>query len=354
VQYKSNSLARHIRRGWSKYVRSELGEHIDIIPPQMLVGDQWYRGTADAIFHNLYFIDKEAPTEVLILSGDHIYKMDYRKKVHFHREREADLTVCAIEVPVEEARRMGVLEVDENWQVVGFQEKPEHPRPIPGRPDTALASMGIYVFTADVLREVVRDNERTNTSHDFGKDIIPQMIGKYAVYARSFVDENRKTVQYWRDVGTLDAYYEANMDLVQVDPFFNLYDKNWPMRTDAPVLPPAKFVFANAGERCGEALDSIVSPGVIVSGGHVERSILSPEVRINSYCSVEDAILFAGVEVGRHARIRRAVIEKNVQIPDHAEIGFDPEDDARRYKRTPSGLVVVEAADRAMVRAGVS
>ena len=344
VQYKSHSLARHLHTAWNM-MRPELGEFIDVIPPQMRVNNHWYLGTADAIYQNLYSIDRNDPKEVLLLSGDHIYKCDYQKMVCFHREREADVTIAAIEFPIEKARGFGVLEVDEPGRVVGFQEKPEHPNPLPGKPDQALVSMGIYVFTTETLRRVVLEDAHEDTSHDFGRDIIPRILDDAGVYAYRFDDENRKEAKYWRDVGTLDGYWEANMDLAAIDPQFNLYDQHWPMRTNLPMLPPAKFVFATPGERFGVAIDSIVSPGCIISGGQVQRCVLSPAVRVNSYAHVEESILFSGVSIGRHARIRRAIIEKGVQVPDHAVIGHDLKTDARHHRVTPQGVVVVESLD---------
>lgn len=350
VQYKSHSLARHVQVSWTNLFRPELGEFIDVIPPQQRVNSNWFLGTADAIFQNLYFIDNEKPSEVLILSGDHIYKMDYMKMLDFHRGSGADLTIAAIESPLAEAGRFGVLETTQDGRVVGFEEKPEKPKPLPQKSDSAYASMGIYVFNTDVLRRyVTEDAERAKTNHDFGRDIIPRMIESSRVFAYHFRDENKegthKEVQYWRDVGTIDAYWEANMDLVSVDPLFNLYDQMWPIRTALPMAPPAKFVFAQEGRRFGVALDSIVSPGSIISGGIVKYSVLSPWVRVNSYSHVEESILMDGCSVGRHAHIRRAIIEKNVQIPEHAVIGYDLHEDAKRFRVTASGIVVVESYD---------
>ncbi len=345
VQYKSNSLARHIRSAWN-IMHHELGEFIDIIPPQLRVNDSWYLGTADAIYQNLYSIAQEDPELVLILSGDHIYKMDYQKMVRFHRQTGADLTIAAIEAPLDEASRFGVLEVDAENRIIGFEEKPANPKPLPNNPGLALVSMGIYVFNVEVLkRTVVEDSERAKTSHDFGKDIIPRLVESHRVYAHFFEDENRKPTKYWRDVGTIDSYWEANMDLVSVDPQFNLYDNEWPLRTNLPMAPPAKFVFADIGKRFGVATDSIVSPGCIVSGGMVNRSVLSLDVRIHSYSYVEESIIMENASVGRHSRIRRAIIEKRVQLPDHTIIGYDLEEDAKKYRVTPSGIVVVESVN---------
>ena len=348
TQYKSNSLNRHINRAWVPVMHPELGEFIEVIPPQMRVNSNWYLGTADAIYQNLYSIDQASPKDVLILSGDHIYKMNYQKMVQQHRESGAELTIAAIDVPTQEASRFGVFEVDETERVLGFEEKPPQPKEIPGRPGHSLASMGIYVFNAEILRKVlIEDAENAKSSHDFGKDIIPRMVREQRrVFAYKFEDENKKEAKYWRDVGTLDSYWEANMDLVSVDPQFNLYDQEWPLRTHIPMLPPAKFVFAEIGNRYGVALDSIVSPGCIISGGVVDRCVLSPAVRINSYARVEESILLDGVNIGRHCRIRRAIIEKNVTVPEGTVLCYDVEADSRRFRVTDMGVVVVESSER--------
>ena len=346
TQYKSNSLARHITRGWN-FLHPELGEFIEIIPPQMRINSNWYLGTADAIYQNFYSINQHDPGDVLILSGDHIYKMNYQKMAQRHREAGADLTVAAIEVPLEEARRFGVFEVDAGGRATGFEEKPDRPKPLPDSPGTALASMGVYIFNAEALRRAVsEDAERRDSHHDFGRDIIPRMLASGKVFTFRFEDENRKHAKYWRDVGTIDSYWEANMDLVAVDPLFNLYDRDWPMRTDMPTLPPAKFVFAEMGNRFGVAVDSIVSPGCIVSGGLVDRCVLSPGVRVNSYAHVQESILMHGCVVGRHCRLRRVIVEKGVRIPENTLIGYDLARDASRFRVTPSGVVVVESSDR--------
>lgn len=344
VQYKSLSLARHIRSAWN-VVHTELGEFIEVIPPQQRVSDSWYLGTADAIFQNLYSIERENPKEVLILSGDHIYKMDYQKMAAFHRDCGADLTVAAIETPIAEGSRFGIIEVDSTSRIVGFEEKPENPKPIGSHPELTFASMGVYLFNTDVLKKVVIEDSERPTSHDFGKDIIPRMVATHKVCAYNFIDENKKQAKYWRDIGTLDAYWAANMDLVEVDPQFNLYDKEWPMRTFMPMVPPAKFVFAQEGRRFGVAVDSIVSPGCIVSGGIAKRCVLAPEVRIHSYSHVEESILMDGASVGRHAHIRRVIVEKDVHIPEHAVVGYDLREDAKRFRVTPGGIVVVERTD---------
>lgn len=342
TQYKSNSLVRHIRTAWD-VVSRPLGEFIDVVPPQMRVSQNWYLGTADAIYQNLYTIDQVAPDEVIILSGDHIYKMDYRKMLYFHRAHGADLTIATTQVPIEEADRFGVLDVDSQFRVTGFREKPKNLARLGLHGSHVHASMGIYIFNTRVLRDVCIEDAQRDSEHDFGKNIIPEMIRDFRVCAYAFQDENQKETTYWRDVGTLSSYFEANMDLVEVEPHFNLYDARWPLRSNLPVAPPAKFVFGDQGERFGAAVDSIVSPGCILSGGMVRRCILSPNVRVNSYSSVENSILFEGCSIGRHSHIRNAVIEKHVQLPANTVIGYDLEQDARSHHVTAEGIVVVTA-----------
>lgn len=351
TQYKARSLDRHIRSGWS-FLSRELGEFIELLPPQQRIDENWYKGTADAIYQNIYSIEKEAPEWVLILAGDHIYKMDYSDMIAAHIERRADLTVGCIPVPAAEADQFGIMALDADDRVVAFREKPkENPPTISGEPDKCLGSMGIYVFSSRVMYELLcQDATRHDSDHDFGRNIIPRMIETHRVYAFRFRDKNRKATPYWRDVGTLDAYYQANMDLVEVDPVLNLYDKEWPIRTYQPQLPPPKFVFGDPGlepsVRRGEAVDSMVSPGCIVSGGHVRQSILSPSVRINSYALVEKSLLFDGVDVGRHCRIRKAIIDKDVRIPPHTTIGYDLDQDRRRgFVVTEQGVVVIPKAE---------
>jgi glucose-1-phosphate adenylyltransferase len=340
TQYKSLSLNRHIRQGWS-IVSEELGEFIEILPPQKRVGEQWYQGTADAVFQNLYSIERENPRYVVVLAGDHIYKMDYRKMLQFHIDNAAAVTLASIEVAIEDGKRFGIVAVDEEQRVVGFQEKPAEPASIPGMPKFALASMGIYVFDVDVLMTALEDDAKVPESqHDFGKNIIPALLGGGRVFSYPFYDENKKAAKYWRDIGTLDAYYEANMDLCQVNPEFNLYDPEWPLRTYQPQAPPAKFVFAEDGRK-GEALDSLISPGCIVSGSRIAGSILCPNVRVHSFCSIDQSILMPGVRVGRHAQIRRALIDRDVLIPRGACIGYNAEEDRRRHTVTEAGVVVV-------------
>jgi glucose-1-phosphate adenylyltransferase len=349
TQYKSLSLNRHIRMGWN-VVSEELGEFIEILPPQKRVGEHWYLGTADAVFQNLYSIDREAPSHVIVLSGDHVYKMDYSKMLRFHIERNADATLAAIEVPLADSNRFGIVSIDGSDRVIGFQEKPEHPVPVPGAPDVALASMGIYIFKADVLVRALEDDAiRADSQHDFGRNIIPPLFNSAPVFAYRFYDENKKASKYWRDIGTLDAYFEASMDLCQVNPEFNLYDPEWPLRTYQPQAPPAKFVFAEEGRRCGQALDSVISGGCIVSGSRVIGSILCPNVRVHSFCDIEQTILMPGVRVGRHARLRRAIIDRDVLVPRGALIGFDLEEDRRRHTVTDGGIVIVTANDEPLI-----
>jgi len=341
-QYKSLSLDKHLRLAWN-FFSGELNEYIISVPPQQRVGDKWYQGTADAIYQNIYMIEKDAPDHLMVLAGDHIYKMDYSEMLRFHEEKRADTTVAALEIPATGASSFGVIEVDRDYRIVGFEEKPKSPKAIPGRPGMAFASMGIYLFNTKKAIEHLEFDALRDTSHDFGKNIIPQMMKTDRVYAYNFEDKNRKAAKYWRDVGTIDAYWEANMDLVSVDPLLNLYDKTWPIRTYQSQNPPAKFVFAQEekGGRLGIALDSIVAHGSIISGGRVQNSVLSPNVRVNSYSEVYDSILMENVDIGRHCRIRRAIIDKDVLIPPHTEIGYDLEQDRKRYHVTSSGIVVI-------------
>ena len=342
TQYKAISLNRHIDQGW-KFLCRELDEYIEVIPPQQRITEHWYQGTADAIYQNVYTIEKAAPRDTLILPGDHIYKMNYAEMIGFHRDNKADLTIACQPVPLAQANEFGVMQVDDASRVVGFQEKPQNPQPMPDHADLALASMGIYVFRTDVMYELLfQDAAKKDLSrHDFGRDIIPPMLGDSRVFAYPFRDENRKQAAYWRDVGTLDAYYQASMDLIAVDPILNLYDRDWPIHTHQPAYPPPKFVHTDPDRR-GAAFNSIVCQGAIVSGGQVFRSILSPGVRIHSYALVEDSILFDGVEVGRHARIRRAIVDKDVNVPAGFEIGWNHEADvARGFTVSEEGLTVV-------------
>ncbi len=344
TQYKALSLNRHIRRGWSSLMG--WGDFIEVLPPQMRVSQTWYQGTADAVYQNIYSIGSEHSSYVFVLSGDHIYKMNYRKMLEQHVESGADVTAASLEMDPEEASgRFGVIETDSEGRIIGFQEKPIEPKPSQFNPKKVNASMGVYLFNTHLLIPILIDDaEDARSSHDFGRDVLPKICDRYRVYAYNFIDENKKEALYWRDIGTIAAYYEANMDLVAVTPVFNFYDKGWPIHTWQLQYPPAKFVFADEN-RMGVALDSIVAGGCIVSGGRVQRSVLGYDVRINSYSEVEDSILFNHVNVGRHARIRRAIIDRHVKLPEHTVIGYDPEEDRKRYYVSEDGIVVVVRED---------
>ena len=344
LQYKSLSLSRHLRNGWS-VVADELGEFIEILSPQKRVGEHWYLGTADAVYQNLYSILRENPRHLIVLAGDHVYKMDYSRMLRLHKERRAAATIAAIEVASDEAHRLGVLEVNAEERLTGFLEKPKHLPP----GEQVLASMGIYIFDMEVLVPALEEDAQRTTTHDFGKDIIPALMSKVPIYTYRFYDENKKAAKYWRDIGTLDAYYEANMDLCQVNPEFNLYDPEWPLRTYQVQAPPAKFVFADEGRRCGQALDSVVSAGCIISGSRIAGSVLCPNVRVHSFCDVDRCILMPGVRVGRHARLRRAIIDRDVFIPRGALIGYNEDEDRRRHTVTASGIVVVTTDDEPFI-----
>ncbi|PYX93138.1 MAG: glucose-1-phosphate adenylyltransferase [Acidobacteria bacterium] len=342
TQYKALSLNRHIREGWSNLVSRHLGEFIEILPPMKRVSDNWYLGTADAVYQNIYSIGSEQPRRVLVLSGDHIYKMNYELMLQQHVDAGADVTLATILIDPSETSRFGVVEIDREGRIVGFLEKPQQTDiRSPYNPRMVSGSMGVYLFNTDVLLPILlKDAEDPNSSHDFGHDILPRIVDEYRVYSFNFVDENKKEALYWRDVGTLEAYYEANMDVVSVSPVFNLYDKEWPIRTHQRQYPPAKFVFAEPGRR-GEAVDSIVCMGCIVSGGAVKNSLLSPDVRVNSYAEVDASIVFSHVNIGRHCRIRRAIVDRDVHIPEGTVIGYDPESDRQNYFVTESGITVV-------------
>lgn len=342
IQYKSMSLDRHLRMGWNIF-NSELGEYIDVIPAQQRIGDKWYQGTADSIYQNIYAVQMHDEKYIMILAGDHIYKMDYHKLIEFHKEKKADLTVGAVMMPKETSSQFGIIEVDSENRITGFKEKPKGElKTIPDKPDFVYASMGIYVFNKEALIKELESDAPKDSAHDFGKNIIPSMINKYNTVAYNFVDKDGEP-GYWRDIGTIDAYYEANMDLVEITPECNLYDTEWPVRTYQEQFPPVKTVFKGGSEpgRVGQALDSLISNGCIISGGKVQRSILSPNVRINSYTEVEDSILMEGVDVGRHAKIRHAIIDKDVKIPQGAEIGYNLERDKKNFYVSEKGIVVV-------------
>ena len=342
IQYKSHSLDRHIRTGWN-VLNPELGEFIMSIPPQQRISEEWYRGTADAVFQNLFLIDQERPRHVLVLAGDHVYKMNYADMYRCFLETQADAVVGALEWPIEEAGNFGVLGVDETMRVSRFEEKPHDPFPLTGDPTRAFISMGIYLFRTDLLCEELRKDAARNTAHDFGKNIIPGMIQTRRVFAYNFQDENRKQVKYWRDIGTLDAYFEANMDLIAVDPLFNLYDQAWPIRTYQGQNPPAKFVFADIyeGGRRGTALDSIISGGCIISGSLVQNCVVSPNVHVEPHAEVRDSVIMENVKIGERSRIRRAIIDKGVVILPETIIGHNPEHDRQRFPVTEDGVVVV-------------
>jgi glucose-1-phosphate adenylyltransferase len=340
TQYKALSLNRHIRRGFTPIMG--LGDFIEVLTPQMRVSTNWYLGTADAVYQNIYSIGSERSNYVIVLSGDHIYKMNYQKMLQHHVDAGADVTVASLEVDATEAAgRFGILETDENWRILRFEEKPKEPARSRIHPDKVNASMGIYIFNTKLLIPIlISDAEDPMSSHDFGRDILPKVLGKYRVFAYNFEDENKQGPQYWRDVGTLDAYYEANMDLVSVSPVFNLYDSAWPLRTWQQQYPPAKFVFADP-ERMGVALDSIVASGCVISGGRVDRSVLGLDVRVNSFCHVENSIIFNHVNIGRYSRIKNAIIDRHVTLPERTEIGYDAEADRQRFHVSENGVVVV-------------
>ena len=348
TQYKAHSLLQHVQRGWS-FLRGEFNEFIEVLPAQQRTeGENWYKGTADAIYQNLDIIRGHKPEYILVLAGDHIYKMDYGRMLAQHMARNASVTIACLEVPLEDAKGFGVIAVDEADNIVRFDEKPDNPRSIPGKPDTALASMGIYIFNAQFLYEqLIRDADQPGTTHDFGKDIIPGLVGKVTMIAHRFQDscvmhEGAKE-HYWRDVGTVDAYWEANIDLTTVTPALNLYDENWPIWTYQAQLPPAKFVF-DADNRRGMAVDSLVSGGDIISGATVRRSLLFSNVRVNSYCLVEDTVVLPDCDIGRHARLKRCIVDQGCVVPPGLIVGDDPEADARRFYRSDKGITLITAS----------
>jgi glucose-1-phosphate adenylyltransferase len=342
TQYKALSHNRHIREACTGIVAQELGEFFELLPPMQRTGTNWYMGTADAVYQNIYSIGSEQPKHMIILSGDHIYKMDYSRMLEYHKETHADVTLATLPIAPDEVSRFGVVDVGMSGELQGFQEKPASTTfRSPFNPDKVEASMGIYIFNTEILlKALIADAEDPNSKHDFGHNILPEMLGKKKMMAYSFVDENKQTALYWRDVGTLDSYYEANMDLCSVSPVFNLYDKSWPMRTRVRQYPPAKFVFGEPG-RTGMAVNSVITAGVIISGASVSNSVLSQDVRVNSYSEVDASIIFSHVQIGRHCRIRRAIIDRDVHIPEGTVIGYDPVEDKRRYFVTPSGLTIV-------------
>jgi glucose-1-phosphate adenylyltransferase len=344
TQYKAQSLIRHVQRGWS-FLDGRFGEFVELLPAQQRVTADWYRGTADAVFQNLDILRRHAPRYVVILAGDHVYKMDYARMLAEHVSKQADMTIACIEMPLAEARQFGVMSVDANLRITAFAEKPQEPTPIPGRPDTSLASMGIYVFNADFLYEqLIRDSDDRQSAHDFGKDLIPHLVGRgYRLWAHRFDDSCVNVANgkpYWRDVGTLDAYWEANMELTRVVPDLNLYDSEWPIWTHQEQMPPAKFVFDDDGRR-GMAIDSLVSGGCILSGSEVRRSVLFSNVRVQNYCRIEDCVILPSVEIGSHVTLKRAIVDKQCRLPDGFTAGVDREADRKRFHVTDRGVTVV-------------
>lgn len=347
TQYKSDSLNKHITRGWA--LSPFLNQYVDLAPAQMRTGSDWYRGTADAIYQNVFHITDEDPDYVCIFGGDHIYKMDVSQMLDYHKEKNADLTISAIPIPIEEAHEFGIIEVDDNWKLINFVEKPkDKPKSIPGTPNMCLASMGNYIFDkTSLLKALEKDEKIENSSHDFGKNVIPMMLeeGK-RIYVYNFNDNSFPGMTdrergYWMDVGSIDAYWQANMDLLDYDPELNLYSKDWPLRTFNYNYPPAKFIWEE-GERVGMATNSMVSEGCIVSGAGLSRCILSPKVKVNSFSQISESILMENVEIGRHSKIKKAIIDKNVIVPPNTRIGFNREEDEKRgFHVSPNGVTVV-------------
>jgi glucose-1-phosphate adenylyltransferase len=341
TQYKADSLIRHIQQGWG-FLRGEFGEYVDLMPAQQRHDENsWYLGTADAVFQNIDILRSRNPEHILVLAGDHIYKMDYGAMLADHVEKKADLTIGCIEVSLQDATAFGVMDVDDNRRVRAFVEKPEHPPVMPGRTNTALASMGIYIFNARFLFEqLLKDADTKGSTRDFGRDIIPAVIDKYVANAYPFLDLQSGEQSYWRDVGTIDAYWSANMELIGVNPNLNLYDKIWPIWTYQEQTPPAKFVFDN-DDRRGQAVDSMVSGGCVISGAKVRHSLLFSNVRVNSYTTLEDTIVLPEVNIGRHCRITKAIIEKGCEIPEGTVIGENKAEDKKRFHVSPGGVVLV-------------
>lgn len=347
TQYKSDSLNKHISRGWA--LSPLINQYVDLVPAQMRTGGSWYLGTADAVWQNIFHIHDEDPKFICVFGGDHIYKMDVSQMLQYHKKHNADLTISAIPIPIEEASEFGIIEVDENWRLINFVEKPQHqPKPMPNNPNMCLASMGNYIFKKDILVDALeRDAKIENSSHDFGKNVIPMLLNEGKnIYIYNFNDNKFAGMTeaergYWRDVGCVDAYWQANMDLLVANPELNLYSNKWPLRTFNYNYPPAKFIWQE-GDRVGMATNSLVSEGCIVSGGIISQCVLSPKVRINSYSQVTESILMEDVNVGRYSEIRRAIIDKNVDIPPYTKIGFNREEDERRgFYVSPNGITVV-------------
>ena len=347
TQYKSDSLNKHISKGW--VLSPFLNQYVDLVPAQMRTGGAWYQGTADAVYQNEFHIHDEEPDYVCVFGGDHVYKMDVSQMLDFHKENNADLTISAIPIPIEEAHEFGIIEVDDNWRLTGFVEKPQTPpKAMPNNPKMCLASMGNYIFNKEILLNALDEDAKIeNSNHDFCKNVIPMLLGQgkrvfiYNFNENNFAGMTPKEKGYWRDVGSIDAYWQANMDLLDYEPELNLYSKEWPIRTFNYNYPPAKFIWQQ-GDRVGMATNSMVSEGCIVSGGSISRCVLSPKVRINSYSQVYESILMENVSVGRYSRIKRAIIDKNVVIPPNTRIGYDREEDIRRgFHVSPNGVTVV-------------
>lgn len=343
TQYKAHSLIQHIQRGWG-FLRGEFNEFVELLPAQQRLEEEWYKGTADAVFQNLDILRNMAAEYILILAGDHIYKMDYGQMLADHVRNKADMTVACINVPIHEARAFGVIGVDEHDRIIDFKEKPENPDPIPGNPNEAFASMGIYIFNSAFLYEqLIRDADDPKSTHDFGHDIIPYLISRYRVFAHRFTKSCVGAADgnyYWRDVGTIDAYWEANMELTKVTPELNLYDRIWPIWTYQEQLPPAKFVFNDEG-RCGHATDSLVSGGCLISGSRINGSVLFSDVRVHSYGNIEASVILPKVEIGRNVTLRRVVIDKGAKIPEGMQIGVNPEEDRKRFYVSEKGITLV-------------
>lgn len=340
TQYKSHSLILHVQKGWS-FLRGEFGEFVEILPAQQRIQESWYAGTADAIYQNIDIIRNHKPDYVLILAGDHIYKMDYGPMIAAHVDTGSDLTVGCVEVTKEEAKAYGVMAVDEAGTIVRFAEKPQDPETVPGKDDTALASMGIYVFNAELLYQLlINDADQHESSHDFGKDIIPKVIENNKAHAFAFRDPVNDKSAYWRDVGTVEAFWKANLELTRVVPELNLYDDEWPIWTYQEQLPPAKFVFDD-DDRRGMAVDSLVSGGCVISGSTIRHSLLFSNVRVNSYCEIDDSVILPEVKIGRHSKIKKAVVDKGCKVPPETLIGYDLEMDKKNFTVTPNGVVLV-------------
>ncbi len=340
TQYKAHSLILHIQRGWG-HLRGEFGEFVELLPAQQRIESSWYAGTADSIYQNLDIIRGHSPEYVLILAGDHIYKMDYGTMLAKHVENKADVTVGCIEVPIEQAHAFGVMGVDEELRIQSFEEKPENPKSVPGKEYEALCSMGIYIFNTDLLFELlIRDADTPRSTHDFGRDIIPYAISKYRVFAYPFTDSDSGIQSYWRDVGTVDAFWEANLELIGITPELNLYDEQWPIWTSQEQLPPAKFIFDDEDRR-GMAVDSMVSGGCIISGAHVRHSLLFSNVTVDNYSEIESSVILPDVTIGQHCKIHHAIIDKGCEIPDGTIIGMNEENDKERFYVSPKGVVLV-------------